>query len=47
MIVPASIAAAPWGVRVAHGMSKRALEFAFAAFLVAVAARFIAGLILE
>ncbi len=40
MIVPASVLVAPLGVRIAHGISRRKLELAFAAFLAAVAARF-------
>ena len=40
MIVPASVLVAPLGVRIAHGISRRKLELAFAAFLATVAARF-------
>lgn len=40
IIIPASLLAAPFGVRVAHGLSRRRLELAFAAFLAAVALRF-------
>lgn len=43
-IVPASVLAAPLGVRVAHGISRRKLELAFAAFLALVALRFFASL---
>lgn len=39
IIMPASVLAAPLGVRVAHGISRRTLELAFAAFLAAVALR--------
>lgn len=39
-MIPASVLAAPLGVRVAHGISKRALEITFALFLFATAARF-------
>lgn len=39
IIIPASVLTAPLGVRVAHGISRRALELAFAAFLALVAAR--------
>jgi uncharacterized membrane protein YfcA len=39
IIIPASVVAAPLGVRVAHGMSRRGLEIAFAAFLAAVSLR--------
>ncbi len=31
IIIPASVIAAPFGVRAAHGMSRRTLELAFAA----------------
>lgn len=39
IIIPASVLAAPLGVRVAHGISRRTLELAFAAFLTVVAVR--------
>jgi uncharacterized membrane protein YfcA len=39
IIIPASVFAAPYGVRAAHGISKRRLELAFAAFLALVAVR--------
>ena len=39
LIIPASVLAAPFGVRAAHGMSRRTLELAFAAFLSLVALR--------
>lgn len=39
IIIPASVIAAPLGVRVAHGLSRRNLELAFAAFLAFVALR--------
>ena len=45
MIVPASVLAAPLGVRVAHGISRRKLELAFAAFLALVAVRFLFSLL--
>lgn len=41
LIIPTSVYAASMGVRLAHGLSKRALELAFAAFLTAVAIRFL------
>lgn len=41
LIIPTSVTAASLGVRLAHGLSKRALELAFAAFLAAVAIRFL------
>jgi uncharacterized membrane protein YfcA len=46
LIIPASVLAAPLGVRVAHGISKRTLELAFAVLLLTVALRFLIGLIL-
>ncbi len=45
VIIPASVLAAPLGVRIAHGISRRKLELAFAGFLALVAARFLASLI--
>lgn len=39
IIVPASVLAAPLGVRVAHGVSRRTLELAFGVFLACVAVR--------
>jgi uncharacterized protein len=44
MIIPTSVLAAPLGVRIAHGISRRKLELAFATFLVLVAARFLLSL---
>ena len=41
MIAPLSVFAAPYGVRMAHGISKRRLELAFAAFITCVVARFL------
>lgn len=40
VVVPASVLAAPLGVKLAHGISRRKLEIAFATFLAIVAARF-------
>jgi uncharacterized membrane protein YfcA len=45
MIVPASVLAAPLGVRLAHGISRRKLELAFATFLALVALRFLVSLL--
>ncbi|MGE0024998.1 MAG: sulfite exporter TauE/SafE family protein, partial [Hyphomicrobium sp.] len=45
VIMPASVLAAPFGVRVAHGLSRRKLELAFAAFLAAVATRLLVSLL--
>jgi uncharacterized membrane protein YfcA len=39
IIIPTSVLAAPLGVRVAHGISRRKLELAFAVFLAVVATR--------
>lgn len=41
LIAPISVLAAPYGVQVAHGIPKRALELAFAAFIACVVARFL------
>ena len=40
IIVPASVFAAPLGVRMAHGISRRKLELFFATFLAVIASRF-------
>jgi len=45
VVAPLSVLAAPLGVKVAHRLSRRALENVFVAFLLAVAARFIVSLI--
>ncbi|MEQ8823411.1 MAG: sulfite exporter TauE/SafE family protein [Filomicrobium sp.] len=45
MIVPASLVAAPIGVRLAHGLPKRKLELAFAAFMAIAATRFALSLL--
>lgn len=44
-IIPASIMTAPIGVRLAHGVSRRTLELAFAVFLYVVVARFLIDLL--
>ena len=44
VVVPASVLGAPLGVRLAHGISKRKLELAFATFLALMAARFMVSL---
>jgi len=46
LIAPASVFAAPYGARLAHRLSKRKLEVAFGLFLLFVAARFAASLVL-
>jgi uncharacterized protein len=45
VIAPVTVLAAPFGVKVAHRLSRRHLEYAFIVFLLAVATRFSAGLI--
>jgi len=45
LIAPLAVVAAPYGVKLAHGVSKRALELAFAIFLTTVVARFLATLL--
>lgn len=45
VIAPSSIMAAPLGVRIAHGISKRKLELAFASYLALVAVRFLVSLV--
>ena len=44
LIMPASVLAAPLGVRIAHGISRRKLELAFATFLMLVSVRFLLSL---
>jgi uncharacterized protein len=44
LIIPTSVLAAPLGVRIAHGISRRKLELAFAAFLMLVSVRFLLSL---
>ena len=41
LIMPTSVFAVPYGVRMAHGIAKRQLEIAFAVFLASVAGRFL------
>lgn len=43
LIVPATIVAAPWGVAIAHRLSRRALRLAFGLFLCATALRMAAA----
>ena len=45
LIIPTSVLAAPLGVRLAHGISRRKLELAFATFLAVVGVRFLLSLI--
>jgi len=44
IIIPTSVGAAPLGVRIAHGISRRKLELAFATFLLLVGVRFLVSL---
>jgi uncharacterized protein len=46
LIAPAGVFAAPYGARLAHKLSKRKLEIAFGLFLLLVAIRFAASLVL-
>lgn len=45
VVSPVTVLAAPLGVRVAHGLSRRSLEYAFIAFLLLVATRFTVSLV--
>jgi uncharacterized membrane protein YfcA len=45
LMIPSSVLAAPWGVRIAHGLSRRQLELGFGVFILLVAARFLAALL--
>ena len=45
IIAPVSVFAAPYGVRLAHGIPRRKLELAFAAFLASVSLRFLFDLL--
>jgi len=45
LIIPTSVLATPLGVRIAHGISRRKLELAFATFLALVGIRFLLSLI--
>ncbi len=47
IVAPVSVFAAPIGVRVAHGLSRRKLEVAFACFLTLMSVRFLVSLIFE
>jgi uncharacterized membrane protein YfcA len=44
-LVPMSLLTTPWGVKLAHALSKRQLEIAFGLFLLAAALRFAAGMV--
>lgn len=45
LFAPISIFTAPWGVKLAHAMSKRSLEVAFGIFLAFVSLRFVVSLL--
>lgn len=45
LAVPTSVLAAPYGVKVAHRLSRRSLELAFAAFLALIGLRFLVALV--
>ena len=45
VVAPLSVLAAPLGVKIAHKLSRRALEYVFIAFLLTVAARFLVSLV--
>ena len=44
LFAPASVIAAPYGARLAHNLSRRRLEVAFALFLYAASLRFLISL---
>ncbi len=46
LVIPTGLLAAPLGARLAHGLSKRKLELAFATFMALVALRFLSTLVL-
>lgn len=46
MLIPATVLAAPVGVRVAYGLSRRSLEIAFGLFMAAVALKYVIALLL-
>ena len=45
IVIPSSVIAAPFGVRLAHRLSRRQLEIAFGLFLIFVAVRFLISLL--
>lgn len=45
LMIPSSVLAAPFGVRMAHGLTRRQLELGFGVFIALVAVRFIFALI--
>jgi uncharacterized protein len=44
-MIPTSVIAAPWGVRMAHGLTRRQLELGFGSFIALVAVRFVVALV--
>ena len=44
-LIPTSVLAAPWGVRLAHGISRRKLEIGFGCLLATMGGRFLIGLL--
>lgn len=47
LMIPSSVFAAPFGVRIAHGLTRRQLELGFGTFIALVALRFIVALAWE
>jgi uncharacterized membrane protein YfcA len=45
LMIPTSVLSAPLGARVSHGISRRALELAFAALLATAGLNFLASLV--
>lgn len=44
LVIPTGLLAAPWGARLGHGLTKRRLECAFAAFMSCVVLRYLFGM---
>ena len=44
LIVPIALVVTPWGVKLAHSMSKRQLEVGFGVFLLLVSLRFLVSI---
>ena len=45
LLIPTTVLAAPWGVKIAHALERRKLEVAFGIFLLLVALRFFVSLV--
>lgn len=45
LMIPSTVLAAPWGVRMAHGLTRRQLEVGFGIFILTVALRFLVALL--